>query len=139
MAGGVAGDIRGSYPKGQDSLVLLEFGPFQIIASKTDYDVDRFTTRFAFKPKFAELTATDIAVTNAITVNIEDDTGTAKAIVTNKAVAAITAGAGLLLPLTIVNKETIINAGAILLMTYISGTSDTGIDVKVRLWVKPVF
>lgn len=140
MAGGTASDIRAPYPKGEDSLVCIEVGAFTIEASKSaDYVVDKQTIMFAFKPKKAELTATNIDVTNGVTLNIEDDSATPQVIVSDEAITAITAGAGKLQALTIDDDTMTINAGAVLVTSYGSGASDAGLDVKVRLWVEPVF
>lgn len=144
MAGGTASDIRAPYPKGDAGLVCITFGPVEVIASKgtanaADYVFDQFTVPFSFKPVRAEYTAEDITIGNAnLVVNIEDDTGTAKVIVDDAALTAITAGAGVGAALTIANRELVINAGAVLIASYSSKAGDTTTALKLRLWVKPV-
>ncbi|KPL09548.1 hypothetical protein AMJ71_06155 [candidate division TA06 bacterium SM1_40] len=136
MAGGSASDIRTPFPFDE---YLIEFGTFDIAASKSsDYQVDNFTVPFACRAVRCEVTATDVNVTNGITINIEDDTPTTpKVVVSDAAVAAITAGAGKSEALTVDRTKTIF-AGAVLKCSYKSGASDDAENVKVRLWVEPV-
>lgn len=139
MAGGTAGDIRTPYPKGEDGLFMFEFHGAIVEASKSaDFIFNQMTVPFAFKAVKAEYTALEIAITNAMTVNIQDDTATPEEIITDAAVAAITEGAGGVAALT-VDKTKTINAGAILSASYGSGAGDTAKDLRIRLWVKPVF
>lgn len=140
MAGGVAGDTRAPFPKGADTLFWIKFGPFEIVASKSaDFIVEKFELPFACIPKKAYVTAQDVNVTNAITLNIQDDTGTPKQVVTDASLAAITGGAGSKVALTIADSATVLNAGALLEMSYGSGASDDAESVSVYLGVDPVY
>ena len=141
MAGGTATRIDTPYPKGEDSLIVLEF-PFTIVASKSA-DFIAFTRRaeFAFKPISAWTTAQEVAVTNAITINLVDDSSTPKEIITDQTLAAVTAGAGSHITVALASgaKAQQINAGALLEMSYASGASDTSLDSMLFLLVRPVF
>lgn len=140
MAGGVAADIRGIYPKGDDSLHLIKFGPFTIVAGNAaDHIVEVHELPFACVPVKARLTAQDLIETNAITINLQDDSSVPKQIVTDHNVAAITDGAGSNVSLTIADLVTVINAGALIECSYGSGSTDSGVDVTVNLWVRPAF
>lgn len=140
MAGGVAGDIRSAWPKGQDALIPIKFGPFEIIAGKTkDFIVEKLQLPFACQVKKGFVTAQDVNVANAITLNVQDDSGTPVQIVTDNALAAITGGAGSWVALTIASPNTTLNAGALLEASYGSGASDTGESVTIVLYVKPVY
>lgn len=137
MAGGSANDLRAPYPKGAQSLVLIQ-APLTVVASKTkDFITHEMTVPFAFKAVKATYSAQDINVTNGITVNIQDDSSTPQELVTDKAVTAITGGAGTEQDLS-VDKTITINAGAVLYFSYGSGASDDSLDGMINLWVRPV-
>lgn len=138
MAGGVTGDIRTPYPKGGGSLVLIQFAPFAAIASKTAI-VDEHTTRFAFKPKFAEITGSFITIANSMAITIQDDTGSPKLIVSAQQATVVVVETGGSGSLAIANKELIINAGAVLVLKVVTGANDVSLNAVVRLWVEPVF
>ena len=144
MAGGSASDLRAPYPKGAQSLLCLEFGPFDVPdAAQTDEIVDKLTVPFAFKAVFAEVTALKVTDANAsFSINIQDDTGTPKELITNFVVTATALGVGLLDVINGLDSEVdateTIYAGAILALSYTSGASDVALSVKVRLWVRPV-
>lgn len=140
MAGGTDGDIRAPWPKGSDSRFLWKFGPFEIIASKTkDFIVEKLQLPFACRVKKAFVTAQDINVTNAITLNIVDDSATPVEIVTDHTLAAITGGAGSYVEMTVASPNTTLKAGALLEMSYGSGASDTAESVTVILELEPVY
>lgn len=140
MPGGVAGDIRTPWPKGGDSLIPLEFRCDSLEAGKTsDHIFEKMTMDFAFKVVKAEYTARVITETTAITLNLEDDSATPQVLINDFAVAgSITNGAGSVVAVT-VDKTKTVNAGAVLSASYKSSTSDTGSNVVLRVWVKPVF
>jgi hypothetical protein len=134
MAGGSAANIAAPYPMGD--IIPIRF-QFEIIASKSaDYVVDSFLVPWAFRPVYAELTAQIVTITNAITFNLEDDTGTPQVLIADHAVTAITGGAGTVQTPTLV-KTFKVNAGARLIASYGSGAGDVALDVTVTLWVRP--
>lgn len=136
MAGGSASDIRTPWPKGEDGLVLIQ-APCSIVASKTkDFITHRHTAQFAFKAVRLTYSAQDIVVTNAVTLNVQDDSSTPQELITDVSLSAITGGAGLDVDLS-VDKSITINAGALLDFSYGSGAADTSIDGVFNLWVKP--
>lgn len=139
MAGGSASDIRAPYPKGEDSLVCLTFGPFDVPdAAQTDEIVEKLTIPFGFKAVRAEVTALAVvAGGTTFTVNLQDDTGTPQVLIADAAVADVSLGAGSAESLTVVKTITV-NAGAVLSFTYTSVSGDTAIGVKLRVWVKPI-
>lgn len=135
MAGGNAADIRHPHPGG---LVVITFAPFTAIASKTAV-VDEHTTRFAFKPKFAEITGSFITITNSMAITVQDDTGTPKVIISAQQATVVVVETGGSGALAIANKELIIDAGAVLQLKVVTGTADTSLNAVVRLWVEPIF
>lgn len=140
MAGGSVQDLRAPYPKGEDSTVQLVI-PCTIQASKTkDYVVCQWTAPFAFKAVSGYYTAQDFTETNAITLNIQDDSGTPNELLTDFPVpGSQTGGAGFQIDLTSsLDKSTQINAGAIVEFSYGSGAGDTSVDGVFVLNVKPV-
>jgi len=143
MAGGVAADIRAPYPKGEDALIPIKFGPFTMTASTApDEIVEKFELPFACKPVKARLTAQTItqADTDKVTVNLQDDAGTE--IVKDAVATAVVAGAGSWEALTLASgaANTQFNAGALLEMSYgASNAGDVGLDVTLVLYVRPVF
>ena len=137
MAGGDANDTRAPWPKGEDGLHLLEFGPVNVEASKAaDHVFDTMTAQFKFKAVKAEFQTQTLTENNGITFNLEDDTGTAKVLINDAGVAAVVAGAGGVQALT-VDTTVEINAGALLKASYKSGATDTSVQSKIRLCVKP--
>ena len=73
-----------------------------------------------------------------MTVNIEDDTATAKSIVTDQTLVATASGAAIAAALTLKKSETIY-AGAQLKCSYVAeNVSNTAKGVSIRLWVEPV-
>lgn len=140
MAGGNAADLRSHYPKGEDGLVCFDFA-FNVLASKTkDWIADRMLVPFAFKAVKADFTAEEVAITNAMTLNVQDDTGTPQELLTDVAVTAITAGGGGRIDMTAsLDKDITINAGALLDVSYGTGASDTVTNGHFRLYVKPVY
>ena len=139
MAGGNASDIRTPWPKGELGWYLIEFGPVDIpdSAKSADEHFDQFQTHFAFHAMECRATSLNVSETNAITINIEDDSGTAKVIVADAAITAYTQGDGHNEKLTVVKSVKIL-AGAIVKCSYKSGASDTTLGLKIRLWVKPI-
>ena len=134
MAGGSVSLVRGAFPMGD--IIPLHFH-FEIVASKSaDYVVDMMLMPWAFRPVYAELTAQIVTITNAITFNLEDDTGTAQVLIADHSVTAITGGAGTVQTPTVVAGLKI-NAGAYLVASYGSGAGDVALDVDVTLWVRP--
>lgn len=141
MAGGTAGDLRTPYPKGDNSLIPIHF-PLTVVASKTkDFITHSHKLKFACRPVLVEHSAQEVAVTNAITINLQDDSSTPQEIVTDQTLAAVTAGAGGVTAPTLASgaKALTINAGAILEASYGSGASDTSLDSVLTLWVRPIF
>lgn len=141
MAGGTAGDIRTPYPKGDNSLIPIHF-PMTVVASKTkDFISHSHKLKFACRPVLVEFTAQDIIVTNAVTINLLDDSSTPQEIVTDQTLAAITGGAGGITAPTMASgaKALTLNAGAILEASYGSGASDSTVDGVMTLWVRPIF
>lgn len=140
MAGGVAADVRSHFPKGEDGLVCFTFA-FNALASKAaDWITSRMLVPFAFKAVKADLTAEEVAITNAMTLNLQDDTGTAQELLTNVSVTAITAGGGGRIDMTSdLDTDITINAGALLDLSYATGASDTVTNGVFRLYVKPVY
>lgn len=141
MAGGSAADIRSKWPKGDDALIPIVFGPHDIEASgSADFVMEKRRMEFAFKPVRAELTSREIVISNALTLNLVDDSSSPNEIVTNQAPAAVTKGAGALEAITLAVGATAqqINAGAVLIWSYGSAVSDTALDVVFTLWVRPV-
>lgn len=140
MAGGNSEDISTPYPKGEDSLVLLQTKAFDMVASKTDHIVDAITLDFACHFEKAEFNADVVVINNAITINVEDDSGTAKEGIKNSTgVVAITAGASGVPKELTVDKTKKFNAGAILEFSYTSGATDSGTNAVIRIWVRPTF
>lgn len=141
MPGGDANDIRTPYPKGADSVVLLQSKTFSVAAG-VDGRVDEFTLPFACKCIKAELTADEITDTDGdATVTVEDDTsGTSK-----KWVSASTFGATHAMNASVARSLTVVpnitfNAGALVRIGVV--TTDAGDLITngcVRLWVQPVF
>jgi len=139
MAGGNASDLRAPWPHGSNNYVI-KLGPCALIASKTkDFIVEKFQLPFAVKVKKAYVTAQEVAITNAITLNIVDDSSTPVEIVTDHALAAVTAGAGSYVAMTVASPNTVLNAGALIEFSYGSGVGDTGTDVAVILLCEPVY
>jgi len=138
MAGGSANDTRVPWPEGSDGWYLFTLGPFNIIASKTNHIVDEITLPFAIRAAFAETISSALAITNAVTLLVRDDTGTPKVLINGAAPAVIVAGATVATELAVV-KNVSIFAGAKLRTLYTSGVADTSIDTIIRLWVRPVF
>lgn len=140
MAGGDAQILRAPYPKGDDGYICIASKAFDIAASKaSDFIVDEQTVPFAFRAVYAEYTADAITETNAITFNVEDDTGTPQVLINDFACSgSMTAGASVARAMTVVKTITV-NAGALLRFSYKSGASDTGTNCVIRIWVKPVF
>jgi hypothetical protein len=136
MAGGDEEAEGGAWPQGAQSVV-----PFQIVlssleASKTAHIYAIFTVPFKCRVLYAEYTARAIAITNAITVTVQDDTGTPKKAINAQSLAAVTAGTSAVAALTVVSTNTFFK-GALLEAQYTSGASDTGSDVVITLWLKP--
>jgi hypothetical protein len=140
MAGGNAANFQTPYPKGEDALVEIVFGPFDVPdAAQSGEIVERFTVPFAFKAVKCEATALDVtAGGTTFFVDIFDDTSSPKEIVKDATIADVSLGAGSTEALTVVKTVTI-NAGALLTLTYDSASGDSCIGVKIRLWVQPVF
>lgn len=140
MAGGNAADFRTPYPKGEKSAIILPFA-FNALASKTkDWITAQILVPFAFKAVRAQLTAEAIAITNAMTLNLQDDTGTPQELLTDVSVTAITAGGGGRIDFTSsLDKDITINAGALLDLSYGTGASDTVTNGLFLLEVEPVF
>lgn len=137
MAGGSASDLRSPYPKGSQSVLTIR-APCTVVASKSkDFITHQMTVPFAFKAVKAVYSAQDIVVASAVTVNIQDDTATPKELVTDKALAAITGGAGTEQDLG-VDKTVKINAGAKLSFSYGSGAGDSSVDGMFLLSVRPL-
>jgi hypothetical protein len=140
MAGGNADLHTTPYPKGEDGLFPLVFA-FNALASKSaDWITAQVRVQFAFKAVRAELTAEEIAITNAITLNLQDDTGTPQELLTDVSVTAISGGGGGRIDYTSdLDKDITVNAGALLELSYGSGSSDTVTNGLFILWVKPVY
>ncbi len=139
MAGGNAADFRAPYPKGEDSVVILSFGPFDIPdAAQTDEIIEEMTVPFGFKAVKAEISGLLLTdSTPSTTINLQDDTGTPQVLIADASVTAFAIGAGAVQDITIVKTITI-NAGAILRFTYTSASSDVATGLKLRIWVVPV-
>lgn len=137
MAGGNANSMRLPWPNG---LYPIFSKCFDIAASKSsDHVVDQQKVPFAFTIEEADFCADVVAISNAITINVEDDTGTPKVGIADSAgVVAITAGASARAALT-VDKSKVFYEGALLNFSYKSGASDTATNAQIRLWVKPYF
>lgn len=138
MAGGVAGDIRTPYPKGEDGVILVASHSFNVIASQTAERVDELELQWACKIVKAETCSTVMTIGTGITITVLDDTGTPIKFVDAKAAAVIAVGVAARTAL-VVDKTVQMNAGALLRFEYTSGSSDTSIDSIIRLWLKPVF
>jgi hypothetical protein len=137
-----AGDakVNAPWPKGPDGRLVHKFGAFEIAASKAaDFIVEQWKLPYAIRIKKAWVTSQDIAVTNGITLNLQDDESTPNVVISDEAVAAITAGAGQCVALTVDIPNTILKHGAILSLSYASGASDDGIDVCVYIEYEPVY
>ncbi len=138
MAGGDTNDLRTPYPKGREVGVLIQSAPVDIQASKTDHRFDEIELPFKCKIVKAEtVSGKEMAITNAITISVLDDTGTPKKFINASAAAAITDGTSARTALT-VDKTITIFAGALLRFEYTSGASDTSTGTIVRIWVVPV-
>lgn len=136
MAGGDTNQPGDGWPEGGDALHMIVLGPINVVASKTkDYIFDAYTLQFACTPIKGEITHENVDISNAMTINIQDDSSTPKQIVTDQTVPAITGGAGATVALTVIQGVRL-NAGAILEASYGSGASDTSTGTKIRLWVK---
>jgi hypothetical protein len=83
MAGGDANLYNLPYPNGP---YMLTFGPFDLSASKTDHIVDSMTMPFRGRAVKAEFTASILTETTAITINLEDDSTSAKVVISNAGV-----------------------------------------------------
>jgi hypothetical protein len=139
MAGGNAQDVSSAFPKGENGLVLIQSSPVNVQASKTDHIWCEFTAPFAFRIIKAEAISAIVTIANAVTINVEDDTGTPKVPIVNS--AGITAGAdgtGDRGALT-VDDSVLINAGALVNFSYISGAGDSSTGTVIWLWVKPEY
>lgn len=139
MAGGSASDIRSKWPKGDDALIPIRFGPHDVEASgAADFIMEKRRMEFAFKPVRAELSARDI--TGAWSINLTDDTSSPYEIITDQAPTAISKGAGSLEAITLASGATAqqINAGAILIWSYFTEAGDVALDMVLTLWVRPV-
>jgi hypothetical protein len=139
MAGGNAQDVSSAFPKGEQGFFLITSGPVNFQASKTDHVWDTFLAPFAFRVKKAEVISAIISITNAVTINVQDDTGTPKVPIADSGTPASGAdGTGDTAQLT-VDDSVLINAGALVQFSYTSGASDTSTGSVVRLWVKPEY
>jgi hypothetical protein len=137
----MAGDAnikRSAYPGGDEDYVILTLGPFNVEASKTNHDVDQMKVPFAFKPIYAEVSSYEVAITNAVTIDVLDDTGTPQQIVQDHTLVAVTKGSAIASEMTIDDVGPVL-ADAKLKVRYTSGASDTSEHTKVRLWVKPLY
>lgn len=138
MAGGDANDLRAPWPKGDDGVMVLEFGPVNIEASKaSDHIFDTMTAPFAFRVIKGEVSSQTLTENTGITINLQDDSSTPQELVSDAGLSAIVAGAGGVTAVT-VSKTITINAGALLYASYKSGSTDTSVQTKLRLWIKPV-
>lgn len=135
MAGGDSQILRGPYPKGEDGFVMIRSKTFSAVQSQTGLVFDTITVPFAFQAFYAEIAGV-VTETNAITITIDDDTGTPKVIVSAAPLATQAVGAVTALPTV---RSVTINAGALLNFKYTSGASDTTTATVVTLWVKPVY
>lgn len=132
MAGGSLNDIRMPH----DAFWIVS-NSFDIAASKANFVVDQQLVPVGFKCIYAEFCAQVMAVTNAITVAVGDDTGTPKLIVNDDAVVAIVAGASAREAL-VFSKTVEIYGGALLSFWYDSGASDTATNARIRLLCVPI-
>lgn len=140
MAGGTAADIRAPWPQGEDGLYLYQ-APCTIVASKTkDFVTHVWRVHFAFFAVKCFYTAQDIIESNAITLNIQDDTGTPVELLTDFNLAAITGGAGGAAGSQDLSISTTkrIEAGALLEFSYGSGATDSTVDGVFQLYVRPI-
>ena len=137
MAGGDTASKLAPYPK-YPGLVMLTFGPVDLVTNKTkDHLFEKQTTRFAFRPVAAELTAYLVTLTSGtVTINLEDDSTSAKVIIDDVSVAAVVAGAATTVDVT-VDNTLVIFAGAILEASYGTGATVVGTGLKLQLWVEP--
>ena len=136
-AGGNANDLRSPYPNNE---YCIEFGPFDVKGNQdTSVTVQSKLVPFACKPVRCDWSAEFVEITSgALTVNIEDDTATAKSIVTDQTLVATASGAAIAAALTLKKSETIY-AGAQLKCSYVAeNVSNTAKGVSIRLWVEPV-
>ena len=136
-AGGNANDMKSPHPNNE---YLIEFGPFDVKGNQdTDHTVQTKLVPFAFKPIRADWSAEFVKITSgALTINLEDDTATAKSIVTDQTLVSTASGAAIAAALTLKKSETIY-AGAQVKCSYIAANvSNIAKGVSVRLWVEPV-
>jgi len=136
MAGN-ANVLKSAWPQGEDGIILLELGPFEVEASKTNYVVDALRVPYAFEPVYAEVASHTVTVTNGITLDVLDNESTPQQIVEDHTLAASTAGSTANASMTIDDFGPVL-ADAVLSVRYTSGASDTSVNTKVRLWVRPV-
>ena len=92
---------------------------------------------YAFRLKKAEKISEAVAITNGVTLDVIDDTGTPQVLIADEAITAITAGSAVTAACT-VDDEGPVYAGAKLSARYTSGASDTSRHTTIRLWVEPL-
>jgi hypothetical protein len=137
MFAGDAGILDAPFP--HDKRIWLPLS-ISVLASKSaDYVTTQFKLPWAVRVKRAFLTAEDISITNAITINLEDDESTPNVVISDEAPTAITAGAGNWEELTVDIPNTTILAGAILVLSYGSGASDTITNGTLWLELEPLY
>lgn len=135
MAGNANDITKRPFPFG--GLQLIEFPPVDIQASKTDYVYAQIEVPYAFRLKKAEKISEAVAITNGVTLDVIDDTGTPQVLIADEAITAITAGSAVTAACT-VDDEGPVYAGAKLSARYTSGASDTSRHTTIRLWVEPL-
>jgi hypothetical protein len=136
-----AGDARVSapWPQGPSRTFLHPMSIVALASKSADYVTQQFKLPWAVRVKRAFLTAEDISITNALTINLEDDESTPNVIISDLAPTAITAGAGNWEELTVDIPNTIIKAGANLVLSYGSGVGDVIVNGTLWLELEPVY
>lgn len=120
-----------------DGLLCIESKPVNIAASKTDHVWDVLTIPFKCELVWAEWVSQAVTITNGVTVDVLDDSGTPQIIIENEAITAITDGAAATTRCTVDDTGPILPDSQ-LKFRYTSGASDTSVATKFRLWVRPL-
>lgn len=133
MFAGAAGILDAPFP--HDKRVWIPMFAFNVLASKSaDFITGQFKLPWAGRIKRVFLSAEDVTITNALTLNLQDNESTPNVVISDLAPTAITAGAGAWEELTNDIPTTLLLAGAILSLSYGSGASDT--ITNGVLWVE---
>ena len=136
----MATELTGLWPHGEETLIM-QSGDVTMVASKTDWEWDIVSIRFDFHPTRVEIMSQAVAITNAMTIDVADDTGTPQVMVQNQALAAFTEGAADgddIISATIADTGPFLK-GQNIIFRYTTGVADTTIGTRIRIYGRPIY